>query len=82
MTGFIILASITSACTELTVWQQQAKNDARTGTGCGDQRGLVYFHVDQGSTWPLYRIKTDGTVEERIELGRGVVPVEASQIQR
>lgn len=42
----------------------------------------VYFHVDQGSTWPLYRIKTDGTVEERIELGRGVVPVETSQIQR
>ncbi|NLG32483.1 MAG: DUF5050 domain-containing protein [Syntrophomonadaceae bacterium] len=30
----------------------------------------VYFHVDQGHTWTLYRIKMAGTHEERIEIGR------------
>jgi hypothetical protein len=30
----------------------------------------VYFQVDQGHTWSLYRIKTDGTNEERIEIRR------------
>jgi hypothetical protein len=29
----------------------------------------VYFHVDKGDTWPLYRIKVDGTGEEKIEIG-------------
>jgi hypothetical protein len=28
----------------------------------------VYYHVDQGNTWPLYRIKVDGSEEERIEI--------------
>jgi hypothetical protein len=28
----------------------------------------VYFHVDQGRTWSLYRIKIDGTEEEKIEI--------------
>ena len=29
----------------------------------------VYFHVDKGNTWPLYRIKVNGTAEESIEIG-------------